>query len=236
MKTQCAILWTGGKDSALAMHDAMAAGYTVNRLVTFAPKKPNFLAHPIPIMQAQAKAMGLPHRIVEVGHDIASDYRAAISRLLDEGITTLVTGDIDLVQGMPNFVRQCCDGLNVGVLMPLWHADRLAVLRRLVDLGFEVIFSLVKEPWFANGDWVGRRIDASCIADLQALHVQNGIDLCGENGEYHSLVLNAPMFKNRIELELGQSVKTEKMWHLPIAVKQKAQAASSLGVRGFAWK
>jgi diphthine-ammonia ligase len=214
MKTQCAILWTGGKDSGLAMHDAMAAGYTVNRLVTFAPKHPNFLAHPIPIMQQQAIALDLLHQIIEVGNDVANDYSVAISGLLDEGITTLVTGDIDLVQGMPNFVRQCCAGLEIEILMPLWNADRLSVLQRLVDLDFEVIFSLVKEPWFVDGDWIGRRIDSACIADLQAMRAANGIDLCGENGEYHSLVLNAPMFKNRIELKSIQSVKTENMWHL----------------------
>jgi uncharacterized protein (TIGR00290 family) len=195
------------------MHDAMCAGHPIDRLVTFAPPDAKFLAHPISVMRAQADAMGLPHQIIEVGPDARADYRSAISQLGRQGITALVTGDIDRVQNLPNFVQECCEGLDMEVLMPLWQADRLAVLQRLVDLGFEVVFSLVKEPWFSSPDWIGRRLDPASILDLQKMP---GVDACGENGEYHTLVLDAPMFKHRIELELGPSLKTGNMFHLNI--------------------
>lgn len=211
-----AILWTGGKDCALALHEARDAGYTIDRLVTFAPANPSFLAHPIAVMQAQARAMGLGHEIVEVGSDARADYRAAIARLREQdGIGTLVTGDIDLVAGLPNFVKECCEGLDVQTCMPLWNRDRLDLMTRLIDLNFAVVLSLVKKPWFTS-DWLGRRIDAACLRDLRDLHTKNGVDLCGENGEYHTIVLNGPGFAREITLELDGQGSCEEMMYLKV--------------------
>ena len=89
--------------------------------------------------------MGLPHEVVEIGSDARAGYRSAFARLRQQdGIAVLITGDIDLVEGMPNFVRECCQGLDVEVFMPLWQCNRSELMRKLVDLNFEVIFTLVK--------------------------------------------------------------------------------------------
>jgi uncharacterized protein (TIGR00290 family) len=206
-----AVLWTGGKDSALALYEARCAGYFIDRLVTFAPSNPDFLAHPIALMRAQAHAMGLPHEIVEIGPDARAGYRSAIARLRQQhGIAVLITGDIDLVEGMPNFVRECSRGLDVDVFMPLWQRNRSELMRKLVDLDFEVIFTLVKQPWFTI-DWLGRRIGVECLQALEELRQATGIDICGENGEYHTMVLNAPMFGERLSLELGVAKQVDQM-------------------------
>lgn len=211
-----AVLWTGGKDSALALYEARSAGYVIDRLVTFAPSNPDFLAHPIAIMRAQAQAMGLPHEVIEITSDARAGYRSAFTRLRQQDdIAVVITGDIDLVEGLPNFVRECCSGLDVEVVTPLWQRNRTELMRRLIDLEFEVIFTLVKQPWF-TADWLGRRIGVESFQALEELHRANGMDVCGENGEYHTMVLNGPMFHERLTLELGTPKQTEEMAYLSI--------------------
>ncbi len=214
--SRSAVLWTGGKDSALALYEARNAGYFIDRLVTFAPSNPEFLAHPITIMRAQAQAMGLPHDVVEIGSDARTGYRDAFVRLCQqEGITALITGDIDLVEGMPNFVRECCRGLDLEILMPLWQRNRTELMRKLVALNFEVIFTLVKQPWL-TADWLGRRIGIESLQALEELHHATGMDVCGENGEYHTMVLNGPIFRERLTLELGTSKQIDRMAYLSV--------------------
>lgn len=211
-----AVLWTGGKDSALALYEARSAGYFIDRLVTLAPLNPEFLAHPIAIMRAQARAMGLPHEVVEIASDAHAGYRSAFTRLRQQdGIAVLITGDIDLVEGMPNFVRECCAGLDVEVVMPLWQRNLTKLMRKLIDANFEVIFTLVKQPWL-TADWLGRRIGVESLQALEELHHATGMDVCGENGEYHTMVLNGPMFRERLTLELGTSKQTDQMAYLSV--------------------
>jgi uncharacterized protein (TIGR00290 family) len=216
LRSSLPVLWTGGKDSALALYEARRAGYFIDRLVTFAPFNPDFLAHPIALMRAQAHAMGLLHEVLEIGPDARAGYRSAIARLRQQdGIAVLITGDIDLVEGMPNFVHECSRGLDVDVFMPLWQRNRSELMRKLVDLDFEVIFTLVKQPWFTI-DWLGRRIGVECLHALEELHRATGIDICWENGEYHTMVLNGPMFDERLSLELGASKLVDQMAYLSV--------------------
>jgi uncharacterized protein (TIGR00290 family) len=111
-----------------------------------------------------------------------------------------VTGDITLVDGYPNWIRECGRKSGIEVLTPLWGRDRSKLLYQLISSGFDVIFSLVKKPWFSD-EWVGRRIDLDAVRELKELSRKTGLDICGENGEYHTLVLNAPYFKERLQLD-----------------------------------
>ena len=218
------VLWTGGKDSALALHRARAAGLRVACLATFAPENPAFLAHPIAIMRLQAEALGLPHVIVTVREPMEASYRDGIAALCAaRGIDTLVTGDIDRVAGHPNWIRRCSEGLPVDVHTPLWGADRGALMDELLAAGFRVIFSLVKRPWLGP-EWAGRELTADSLAELRALGDQRGIDLCGENGEYHTMVLDGPDFASAIDLAEWSVVERGEMSYVDIT---RAAARSS---------
>ena len=123
-----AALWTGGKDCALACEHVREAGLVVDLLVTFAPPDAAFRAHPLPVLAAQAASLGLEHRIVLLEPPYDASYRRAFEALAAEGVTHIVTGDIDRVDGQPNWVRECADGLALEVLTPLWESDREALL------------------------------------------------------------------------------------------------------------
>jgi diphthine-ammonia ligase len=201
-----AVLWTGGKDSCLALYEARLRGYQVERLVTFVPSQGQFRAHPLEVMELQAQALALPHHTVEIREPYKAAYQEAIATLRERWATgTLVTGDMAEVDGHPNWIAECCAGSETSILTPLWGGDRMALLNRFISCGFKAVFSCVRTAWLAP-EWVGRSLDGEATADLSVLAGDNGLDICGEQGEYHTLVLNGPLFEKRIRLDACSTV------------------------------
>jgi len=196
-----AVLWTGGKDSCLALYEATRLGLDVRQLVTFVPSTPQFRAHPLPFMRLQADALGIPHRTIEVQQPYDSSYQAGIQMLRDRwGIGTLITGDLRPVSGHPNWISQCARSTGTEILMPLWAHDGAEVLTKFVKLGFRAIVSCIRTSCMTT-DWVGMALDTEALGELSGLAVQKGFDVCGEQGEYHTLVVDGPLFQKRIRIE-----------------------------------
>jgi diphthine-ammonia ligase len=204
-----AVLWTGGKDSSLALYEATLQGFHVERLITFAPSEGRFRAHPLEVLSLQAQALGLLHHTPEIKEPYREAYQEAIVALSERwAIQTLVTGDIGEVEGHRNWIRECCAGLDVRVLTPLWDRGGIELLDRLLSCGFQAIFSCVKTPWLTP-DWVGRELNVETLAELSTLSQARGFDVCGEQGEYHTLVVDGPCFQKRISIN-GCQTKTEE--------------------------
>jgi diphthine-ammonia ligase len=193
-----AVLWTGGKDSALALH--LSAHLGVVELVTFVPPDAHFQAHDLSLMTWQAHALGLPHRRVVVEAPYEAGYERALASLRAQGIERVVTGDIAEVGGQPNFITARAAQVDMQVALPLWGVDRREHLRQIVALGFDVMLTFVNEPWL-DASWVGRHLDAEALAELSVLSQENGSDPAGENGEYHSMVLAGPGWSSVLQVE-----------------------------------
>ena len=225
---RCCISWTGGKDCNLALLKCWRdPSLDVTDLVVFQPEgKPDFEAHPKTIMQAQADALGLTLRFLMLPSSIPyrDGYVNAVKELRDvHGITVIATGDMDLVEienCSDNYIKECCAmaGGGIRTYLPLWKADRAECLTTLVlDEGYEIVFSCVKSPWF-DVSWCGKTLDAetfqTMIAMSEGVAFDEGemidwgpkdprrkpLDLGGENGEYHSMVLDGPLYKHGIEI------------------------------------
>ncbi len=211
-----AVLWTGGKDSALALHEAGRSGCRVRCLLTFASPRPQFLAHPLPFLRLQARALGLPHHLWPVREPLADGYEAGLRWLRDEmGIDAVITGDIAEVGGAPNWIRERNRGIGLNVVTPLWGRDRLALLQELLGKGFKVLFSCVKAPWFTAA-WVGRELAPAAIEELKTIRARTGLDLCGEQGEYHTLVTDGPPFGQRLQICSSSKRAVDSLVHLKI--------------------
>ncbi|EQC38061.1 hypothetical protein SDRG_04491 [Saprolegnia diclina VS20] len=208
-----AVSWTGGKDCAMALYEAKAAGHDIALLVTFAPENPSFRAHPIPLMEAQAAAIGLPHLFLTIRPpDYNGSYEAALRHLQnDHGIACLITGDIDLIgASTSNFMNERCAGVGMAIFTPLWQRPREALIQLVLERDFHVVFSCVKEASFNDAAaWLGRRITRDALDDLCVLHASHGVDVCGENGEYHTMVLYAPYFSSRVLLPSSWSIESK---------------------------
>ncbi len=212
MQKKGTVLWTGGKDSGLALYKANQSGIEIINLCTFAPKSANFRSHPLKYLTLQAEALGLPHYILNVEEPYDISYRNQLTYLREKtGISIVITGDISEVNNYPNWITEQCKSINCEVFLPLWHSNRLEILKTLLKNKFEIIFSCVKEPWLTK-NWIGKKMNRTTIKKLISLNQENNLDICGEQGEYHTLVLNSPNFKKRIKI-LDYSVISDKSIH-----------------------
>jgi diphthine-ammonia ligase len=199
-KVKVAALWSGGKESCLACYKAMTGGFEVTFIVTFLSETP-IVCHPLSLIQLQSKALRLPHIKVKVKEPYFQEYRKAISRFIKEnGIEGIVTGDISVVDSFHgNWIDDVCKGLRVKVIKPLWGLDRYHILNNLVSQGFKAVFTCVRQPWF-DEEWLGRELNRDCLRKLKALEEKYGLDLCGERGEYHTMIVDAAIFKEAIQI------------------------------------
>ena len=216
MPRRASVLWTGGKDSSLAFHEAQLAGFEIDSLITFVPTNPVFLAHPLDFMKHQAEAIDLPHKLIEIKEPYKESYKEAFRSLKEEqGVDTVVTGDIDEVDGLPNWVMECGKSADINVETPLWKMERAEVLKRLIQNQFKVIFSCVKNPWFTK-DWIGKEITPQQVSRLDELNQTKGADICGENGEYHTLVCDGPFFQKRISIDSFSASQKDDLMYINI--------------------
>ncbi len=192
------VLWTGGKDSCLALLMAREQGWRVVDLTMFVPNgKVEFQSHPLPLVRRQAEALKLPLKLLKVGEPYREGYVAAFKAMKD--VEAVITGDIDLVDGYPNWVRECVadSGADLRVVTPLWQRDRLGILRDLIARKVEARLTRIVHEAVPQ-DWVGRVIDEHLIESLAVLSAKHGVDPCGENGEYHTMVDWCPGFRFRV--------------------------------------
>ncbi|MBY4675869.1 Dph6-related ATP pyrophosphatase [Marinobacterium arenosum] len=207
------MLWTGGKDSALAF-ELCRQDCEIVRLVTFVPLTGQpFRAHPLAAMRAQAESIGLPHQCIEVDEPYRVSYVAAIRQLREEGVEVLITGDIAPVDGYPNWISECAEGI-CQVMLPLWAVPREQLLAQLQARGFEAVITLAYHRHFGADSPVGKPLDAAMIERFRAIASEPPFDLCGENGEYHSCVLDAPYFRWPVALTGARQEQTQEYDYL----------------------
>ena len=81
----------------------------------------------------------------------------------------------------------------------LWGCDRFELLNRLLSCKFRAIFSCVKKPWFTD-EWLGKELNKDSLDKLGMINAKTGLDISGEQGEYHTLVLDGPPFRKSISI------------------------------------
>jgi uncharacterized protein (TIGR00290 family) len=168
-------------------------------------------SHAIPkaILEKQAELAGLPMITTPSSWQ---DYEKFFIQSLTEikstyQIDSAVFGDIDL-QEHRDWEEKVCARAGVEAFLPLWKEDRKALVSRMIEAGVEAHIVSCNE---VMGDsFLGRKINLALIPELEKI----GVDPCGENGEYHTLVLNCPLFKERLEVVFGEKLKHEKYWFI----------------------
>lgn len=211
------VSWSGGKDSALALARArQSLGEEGLLLTMFTEGGERSRAHGLArsVLAAQARALGLP---LVTGAASWDDYTPVFVRTLTElrerqGITTAVFGDIDL-QAHRDWCLRACAEAGVDCLHPLWGEPREALVHEALARGIEATVVAVRADVLAP-DLLGRRLDASLLAEFAAA----GIDLAGEQGEYHTVVTGGPGFAAPLALVPGERVLRDGYWFLDLAL------------------
>ncbi|MNS43971.1 ATP-binding region [compost metagenome] len=153
---------------------------------------------------------------MEINEPFKEGYEAAIQNLKNDlGIELLISGDIDEVNNFPSWIKERSEAVGMEVYTPLWQIDRMELINRIPNEDFRVIFSLVRKPWFTSS-WVGDRINPSKIDQLSMFRELKGIDICGEQGEYHTLVLDGPIFNKTMVIQESHIEAKSDFYYLQI--------------------
>jgi len=198
------VLFSGGKDSTLALHYASRREQVVCLITLLSQNKESYMFHTpnVEITALQADALGLP-RIAKTTAGLKEkeleDLEAAIVESVRKfKIEGVVTGAVESGYQSQR-IQFICRKLGLWCFNPLWKHDQKALLEELLDCGFEVIISGIF-AYPLDETWLGRQLDTAMITELVDLQRRYGISPSGEGGEIETTVLDAPLFKKKIEI------------------------------------
>jgi uncharacterized protein (TIGR00290 family) len=240
-RTPVVLSWSGGKDSALALHALRAdPRYAVTGLLTTLAEAYGRVSHHgvrAELMERQAAAVGLPLHPIWLppsheGDGVAmADYEARMAQAMAEcraaGIQHVAFGDIYLAD-LRAYRERKLAGVGMTGVFPLWGRDPAALLAEFFALGFQARVVCV-DGRRLDRRFVGRALDAAWAAELPP-----GVDPCGEQGEYHSFVTAGPVFARAVPVTVGAVVQRDVRWFadlLPVEPAPAAPAASATAPR-----
>jgi uncharacterized protein (TIGR00290 family) len=202
--------WSGGKDSCLACYKAINLGYKIKYLLNFVSRESKrccFHGIEAKLLRLQSELMGIPLIQREVTADMREyekEFKAAVSEL--KGIKTMVFGDIYL-QEHRDWAERVCGDLGIIPIEPLWNNLPSDLLEEFINLGFKAIIVSCQADKF-DKDFVGRYLDKNLIDELKS----RNICPCGENGEFHTFVVDGPFFRQKIDIIESEPVLKEGFW------------------------
>jgi uncharacterized protein (TIGR00290 family) len=215
MKEKAVVAWSGGKDSALALHEILESGrYEVQELLTTVTRDYDRISiHGVRsvLLEQQAKALGFPleKTFISKGasdEEYETELLKALKRQRDAGVSSMVFGDIFL-EDIRKYRERMLVKVCVKGVFPLWKKDTRALARRFIQFGFKAVIASVDSEVLAK-DFVGREYDGRFLSDLPG-----NVDPCGENGEFHSFVYDGPIFQERVSFTKGVKVLREKRFY-----------------------
>lgn len=210
-KPRAWISWSSGKDSAFALHEARRsdAFEIVGALTTVTETFARVSIHGVreEILRAQLDAAGLPAVVVQIPYPCPNEtYEARMREVIDkakaETITHMIFGDLFL-EDVRAYRETMLKGTGITPVFPLWGRPTDALARDMIASGLETYLATVDLKRLP-AHFAGRRFDAQLLADLP-----DGVDPCGENGEFHTCVASGPMFSKRLHITPGERVERD---------------------------
>jgi uncharacterized protein (TIGR00290 family) len=217
--TQVFASWSGGKDSCFACHRAILEGLRVSHLlnmITEDGKRSCSHGLSAELIAAQSEAIGIPilQRKTAMG-TYEQEFKGAIHQVRSVGVEGGIFGDIDFEEHR-EWVDRVCQETGVQAFLPLWGCDQMQILKEFITSGFEAIIVAVKAE-LCGEEWVGRGLDSAFITQVSDLKQRFNISICGEAGEYHTLVVDGPLFKKRIEILESSKMQRNGYYFLDIS-------------------
>lgn len=219
MKPRAAVSWSGGKDSYLALHRSLSSYDVVALITMFDEHGARSRSHGLrpQILEAQADRLNL--RICK-GRGSWATYEEGYLRALDEAraldISHVIFGDIMYAENR-EFPERVCAAKGLTAVEPLWGEPTDQLFREFVLTGADARIVTVRES-VLDQSWLGRRLTLELEASLAAA----GADPCGEHGEYHTVVVDAPAFTHPIALTPRECVSRHGCWALDLSLDERS--------------
>lgn len=199
-----AMSYSCGKDSALALYrmlkeadEAVALIATVNG----GQNRSWFHGVDYPLLDAISTALEIPMiKSVSGGDDYREEFISALESAKEMGAEACAFGDIDIQQHF-DWCTEAARAAGLAAVFPLWREDREKLVGEVIDLGFEAIVKTV-DLSVLDRTFLGERLTRGLVGRI----AERGADACGENGEYHTLVVDGPIFARRVPVAIKEYV------------------------------
>jgi uncharacterized protein (TIGR00290 family) len=233
MKTPVVMSWSGGKDSAVALHELRKSGqYEIVALMTSISEEFHRISHHgvrEELLEQQAEAIGIPLEKIylpsgksqpctnEVYEQIMADVMAKFSA---RGVRTVAFGDLFL-EDLRTWREANLAKAGMKGVFPVWKRDTTQFAHEVLAMGFKAYLSCVEGK--VGPGFVGRSYDLELLRDLPP-----GIDPCGEYGEFHSFVYDGPIFRHPVAVEVGEIVVRDGRYYADLLAAGQAVPEADL--------
>ena len=191
-----------GKDSTLALHKMISQGnIPLGLLVMINEENDRSFFHGASpkMMTDYERALGIPvKRVISASKSYHLRMEEALEYFKDKGAEFACFGDID-IEGNRRWSEERCENTGLEAVFPLWHADRKENVREIIELGYKCLIKSVNNTLLPK-TLLGRFIDEETLNIMENC----GIDVCGENGEYHTLTIDGPIFRKAVPFSRGE--------------------------------
>lgn len=206
--------YSGGKDSMLAIHRAINQGLIpVALIITYNTDKKRSWFHSIPetVLQSISKSLEIPVWLIKTsGDEYAANFEKALQKAKDLGAQMCIFGDIDIIEHK-KWCDERCTNVGMQSWLPLWGEPRAKLVYEFIDSGFtsNIIITDTKRM---SDCFLGQTLTRETVDLIE----KQGVDICGENGEYHTFVSDGPLFKHPIVFSFGEKIMDNGYAVLPI--------------------
>jgi uncharacterized protein (TIGR00290 family) len=205
------VSWSSGKDSTLALHHILAAGEVevTGLLTTVNAEFERVAMHGVrrTLLEQQAAALGLPLHVVDLPWPCSNEayeqlMSSAVTAAVSAGVEAMIFGDLFL-EDVRRYRERMLEDTGVRPLFPLWLQPTAELARELIGSGVRAVVTCVDRAQ-APDALAGRWYDQQFLSELPA-----GVDQCGENGEFHTVVVDGPDFSAAIPVTIGDTVERD---------------------------
>lgn len=210
--------YSGGKDSSLALYKAMKQGQAIGIIAMMEEEGVRSRSHGLSrsLLQAQADAMGVP---LYIGCASWEGYEEVFVGLLKEakekGAEVLVTGDIDVPEH-ECWHERVTESVGLGLGMPLWQMGHKEVVEEFIQLGFITKIVTINLNKGMQPSDLGRILTKEYMEELE----ERGIDPCGEAGEFHTTVVDGPLFKHPVRVREEEVTSRGEYMYLSLVLEE----------------
>ncbi len=201
-----AMSYSCGKDSTLALHKMLAQGNEAVCLVICFNEtagRSYFHGADNEMLQRYSEVLGLPILLCPTtGDDYAQAFEAGLAQAKAMGAEAVCFGDIDIAENR-RWEEERCQVVGLAACFPLWRQGRAALVQELLALGYRCLIKSVNRRLLPTS-LLGCCLDEAAVAVMQAA----GVDVCGENGEYHTLAVDGPIFRRSLQFKLGELLES----------------------------
>lgn len=214
-RTPVVLAWSGGKDSALALHALQSdeRWEVVGLLTTIIEPAGVVSMHRVPleVIRDQAAAAGLPLSVATIPEAASNlqyeqSLRVALRPRIESGVRMVAFGDLFL-EDIRTYREQVCKQLGMNCLFPIWGRDTARLAEEFIADGFRAWTCCVDSERLPEL-FCGREFDADFLSELPP-----DVDWCGENGEFHTVVTEGPCFTRPVRLAAGNVVQRGRFWY-----------------------